>query len=154
MDDTDDPRTAGTGHTFQVVVDATDPHAQADWWAATLHWEVEPQDEDFIRSMIAQGFATDADTTIHAGRLVWREGAAINAPEGAADGRPRMLFQWVPEAKSVKNRMHIDVRPNDGDADTLRADVLARGATRIGEGRQGPHSWQVFTDPEGNEFCI
>ena len=89
-----------TAHTFQVVIDARDPHAQADWWAETLGWEVEPQDEGFIRSMIDQGFATEAETTQHHGRLVWATGAAINGPEGT--GLPRVLFQWVPEAKTVK----------------------------------------------------
>lgn len=140
-------------HSFQVVVDCQDPHELADWWAETLGWEVEPQSEDFIRSMIDQGFATEADTRVHRDRLVWREGAAINAP-GAPAGSPRVLFQLVPEAKVVKNRLHLDVRAHDGDADALRASVQRRGATRIGDGRQGPHSWVVFTDPEGNEFCV
>ena len=140
-----------TVHTFQVVIDAADPHAQADWWAETLGWEVEPQDEAFIRSMIDQGHATDADTTVHRGHLVWREGAAINSPVA---GSPRVLFQLVPEAKTVKNRVHLDVRTGDGDAESVRAALLARGATQIGSGRQGPHSWVVLTDPEGNEFCV
>ena len=154
MTDATTPPSPAPGHTFQVVVDAHDPHAQADWWAETLQWEVEPQDEAFIRSMIAQGFATDADTTVHRGHLVWREGCAINAPDSPAGGRPRVLFQLVPEGKTVKNRVHLDVRPADGDAEALRASVLDRGATQVGSGRQGPHAWVVFTDPEGNEFCI
>ena len=147
---------------FQMVVDAHDPHAQADWWAETLGWEVEPQDEAFIRSMLDQGFATEADTTRHRGRLVWKEGAAINAPSGVVPGAPRMLFVAVPEAKSVKNRVHIDLRPGVGGTDgggeidvaSLRAAVEARGAVQVGEGRQGSHRWVVMQDPEGNEFCI
>ena len=96
---------------FQVTVDSADPHVLADWWAETLGWEVEPSDEAFIRDMIAQGFATDADTQLHKGVLVWREGAAILAPdEPASPSRRRVLFQLVPEAKTVKNRMHLDVR--------------------------------------------
>jgi hypothetical protein len=139
-------------HTFQVVIDAHDPHAQADWWAETLGWEVEPQDEAFIRSMVEQGYATEADTTTHHGRLVWATGAAINAP--GAVGTPRVLFQWVPEAKTVKNRVHLDVRPQGVEAADVRASVVARGAVEIGSGRQGPHDWVVFRDLEGNEFCV
>ena len=50
-------------YTVQVVVDCADPHPLADWWAEALGWQVEPQDEEFIRSMVDQGFATDDDTT-------------------------------------------------------------------------------------------
>lgn len=92
---------------FQVVVDSHEPHVLADWWAATLGWEVEPQDADFIREMITRGFATQADTATHRGRLVWATGAAILHPDDppGPDGR-RILFQSVPEAKTVKNRVH------------------------------------------------
>lgn len=87
---------------FQVAVDCEDPHALADWWAETLGWLVEEQDENFIRQMVAEGYATDADTIRHNGMLVWRTGAAIrhpdSAPRGATTGwRKRMLFQQVPE---------------------------------------------------------
>src|SRR5271166_1938004 len=97
---------------FQLAIDADRPHDLADWWAETLGWVVEPSDEAFIRRMIAEGYATDSDTMTHNGTLVWKDGAAIRHPdELAADGtRPRVLFQRVPEAKSVKNRLHLDVR--------------------------------------------
>ena len=49
------PYPPAMAYDFQVVVDAADPHAQADWWAETLGWEVEPSDPAFIRSMIAEG---------------------------------------------------------------------------------------------------
>lgn len=77
------------------------------------------------------------------------EWVALHPPHGIT-----VSFQVVPEPKTVKNRVHLDVRPADGDAEALRASVLDRGATQIGAGRQGPHAWVVFTDPEGNEFCI
>ncbi|MBA2772971.1 MAG: VOC family protein, partial [Nocardioidaceae bacterium] len=54
-------------YNFQVTFDTADPHVLADWWAEALGWHVEPSDEDFIRSMISQGFATDDDTTTHHG---------------------------------------------------------------------------------------
>lgn len=138
----------------QVTVDCADPHVLADWWAETLGWQVEPQDEAFIRSMIDQGFATEAETRVYGGRLVWRTGAAINPPPEHGQ-QLRLLFQEVPEAKSVKNRVHLDLRVPEGeDVEAVRTRLLERGATRLHEGRQGPHSWVTMTDPEGNEFCV
>jgi hypothetical protein len=67
---------------------------------------------------------------------------------------PRILFQWVPEAKSVKNRVHLDLRTGDLDATQVRDSLVARGAVVVGGGRQGPHEWVTLTDPEGNEFCV
>ncbi|MEP7763378.1 VOC family protein [Sanguibacter sp. 25GB23B1] len=140
------------GYAVQVVVDCSDPHPLADWWAETLGWEVERGDESFIRSMVDQGFATAEDTTTHDGRLVWKVGAAITDPAGPP-GTPRVLFQLVPEAKSVKNRLHLDVRAG-GDLEEHRAALEARGATFLHVGQQGPSSWITMADPEGNEFCI
>ncbi len=140
---------------FQVTVDSADPHALADWWAETLGWEVEPSDEAFIRDMIAQGFATDEETTHHNGVLVWRDGAAILAPdEPASPSRRRVLFQLVSEPKTVKNRMHLDVRVGKDNIEKVLEELQARGATFLHRASQGPHSWVTVADPEGNEFCI
>ena len=140
---------------FQVTVDSADPHALADWWAETLGWEVEPSDEAFIRDMIAQGFATAEDTKQHNGVLVWREGAAIIAPgEQASPSRRRVLFQLVPEPKTVKNRMHLDVRVGADNVEKVLEQLQVRGATFLHRASQGPHSWVTVADPEGNEFCI
>lgn len=140
-------------YTVQIVIDAARPHVLADWWAQAIGWDVEPQDADFIRSMVAQGFASDDDTTTHRGNLVWTSGAAIRHPV-ALPGAPRILFQEVPEPKTVKNRVHLDLRvggdPVEGELDRL----LALGAVQVGEGQQGPHRWVVLTDPEGNELCL
>ena len=144
------------GWNVQVTIDTARPHELADWWGETLRWEVEPQDEAFIRSMIEQGFATDDDTVVHRGSLVWKEATAVRPRTGDGEpAGPRLLFQQVPEAKTVKNRVHLDLRPpRDADRDALRADLEARGAKRVGSGRQGPHEWVVFADPEANEFCL
>jgi len=141
---------------IQIVVDCKNPHELADWWAETLEWAVEPQDEVFIHSMIEQGFATETETTTHRGKLVWREGAAIRPPEELDAKAPahRVLFQIVPEEKTVKNRVHWDVRLAGGDKDAVRAALVARGATFLWSASQGPHSWHTMADPEGNEFCI
>jgi hypothetical protein len=142
---------------LQVVIDCAAPHELADWWAETLAWEVEPQDEAFIRSMIDQGFATGSETTTHNGSLVWVSGTAVRPAEESGSGRPRLLFQHVPEAKTVKNRIHFDLRPEPpetADLDAIRLRLIERGATEIGGGQQGPHIWVTFADPEGNEFCV
>lgn len=157
---------------LQMTVDSVDPLAQADWWAETLGWSVEPTDEAFIRDMIAQGHATEAETTLHRGRLVWREGAAIcPADQVGQIPRQRILFQAVPEPKTVKNRVHWDINlrasddgrgggtegaPTGGprDKDELREALLARGAAFLHEASQGPFTWYTMADPEGNEFCI
>lgn len=69
----------------------------------------------------------------------------------------RILFIEVPEAKSVKNRVHFDLRPRSGSRDDELERVRALGATEVADhrGEYGPGSgWVVFADPEGNEFCI
>jgi hypothetical protein len=140
---------------FQTVIDTADPHTLADWWAETLGWVVEPSDETFIRRMIAEGYATEADTLTYHGTLVWKEGAAIRHPDGPERGpRKRILFQLVPEPKTVKNRMHIDVWVGAENVEAEAERLKARGATFLHRGQQGPHSWVTLADPEGNEFCI
>jgi hypothetical protein len=136
---------------FQVAVDCAHPHDLADWWAEALGWQVEPQDEAFIRRMLAEGAASESETTRHRGALVWRSGAAITSPDA---GRPRVLFQSVPEAKTVKNRLHLDVRvgPERQAAEVAR--LLRLGATELWRGALGPHTWVTMADPEGNEFCV
>lgn len=140
---------------IQVNVDCRDAHAQADWWAETLGWVVEHADESFVRRMIDEGYATEEDTQLHGGVLVWRGAAAVCPPDEV--GRParrRIVFQEVPEAKMVKNRLHLDVVTGGEDIDRLREQLEARGATYLATHSQGPHSWHVMADPEGHEFCV
>jgi hypothetical protein len=138
---------------FQVTVDCMDPHVLADWWAETLGWQVEPQDADFIRRMIREGYADDGDTMLHNGKLVWREGAAISHPDGTGRA-PRVLFQLVPEPKTAKNRLHLDLRIGADDVEQVVAGLVARGAKVLHAGQQGPHTWVTVADPEGNELCV
>jgi hypothetical protein len=141
------------GYEFQVTVDCADPHMLADWWAETLDWQVEPQDEAFIRRMISAGHAADSDTRLHNGALVWKDGASIHHPDGTQRA-PRVLFLQVPEAKAVKNRVHLDVRIGTDDVEHAVAGLTARGAKVLHNGQQGPHTWVTLADPEGNEFCV
>ena len=78
-------------------------------------------------------------------------GAAITSPE---PGRPRVLFQQVPELRSGKNRLHLDVRigPERREAEVAR--LVELGATELWRASQGPHAWVTMADPEGNEFCV
>lgn len=139
---------------FQVAVDAADPHGLADWWAEAMGWEVEPQDPDFIAEMVAQGFASDDDAIVHNGQRVWRDGAAIRHPDSEAGPGRRIIFQLVPETKTVKNRVHLDLWVGPENVASERTRLEAMGATYLYSASQGPHQWDTMADPEGNEFCI
>lgn len=78
----------------------------------------------------------------------------LEPPEGSPeDGvSPDMLFLRVPEAKQVKNRIHIDLRPSNQAEGLARAEAL--GASRVNVGQTDEVSWIVMADPEGNEFFI
>ena len=136
---------------FQVTIDCSAPHELADWWAEALGWQVEAQDEAFIRRMVEEGHATEAETATHRGKLVWRMGAAITSP---LPDRPRVLFQRVPEAKTVKNRVHLDVRVGAERREAEVARLIGLGATELWRAAQGPYEWVTLADPEGNEFCV
>jgi hypothetical protein len=136
---------------IQVVLDAADPHALCQFWAAALHYEVEPTDEAFIRDMVAKGHAAEADTLMVNGELRWADATACTDPDGKG---PRLYFQRVPEPKSVKNRVHLDLRPGPVDRFAEIARLESLGAHQLYDAQQGPHSWTTMADPEGNEFCI
>lgn len=110
-----------------ITVDADDPRSLAEWWAEALGWVVCEEQED------------DPDIEIRS----------------EPDSRPRILFQRVPESKTVKNRIHLDLAPGaaPGEQDAEVERLLAMGATRADIG-QGDESWVVLADPEGNELCV
>jgi catechol 2,3-dioxygenase-like lactoylglutathione lyase family enzyme len=134
---------------FQVSMDCADPHAQCDFWAAALGYRLDGSDPAFIRRMISEGFATDDDTFTIDGELRWKTAAACSDPGGV---RPRLYFQLVPEGKVAKNRVHLDLRVTDRAAEVDR--LTALGARKLHDGQQGPQTWVVMADPEGNEFCV
>ncbi|MBG0832454.1 VOC family protein [Planomonospora sp. ID67723] len=105
----------------QIVVDSADPVALGRWWAEALGWVV----------------INDASDEYEI--------------RPAPDRLPGLLFVPVPEPRTVKNRLHLDFRPDDQDAEVAR--LLATGARRADVG-QGEQSWAVLADPEGNEFCV
>jgi hypothetical protein len=79
------------------------------------------------------------------------EGAGGISLAGETDG-PWLEFVPVPEGKTVKNRLHIDLNPDDQDHEVER--LLELGASRADVGQGGNVSWVVMADPEGNEFCV
>lgn len=144
---------------WKLVVDAADPHAQADFWAAALHYEVE-DNSALVERLLDAGALPGAATLEFHGRPAFRDLIAVRHPDDPYDpdsgtglGR-RLLFQRVPEAKSVKNRLHLDLHPGAG----RRADEVERlsglGASVLREVKEPSGSWTVMTDPEGNEFCV
>ena len=118
-----------------IVVDCAHPAALARFWSATLDgYAVAPYDEDELARLRANGVNDpEDDPTV----LV----------EGGPD-RPRFFFVRVPEHKTVKNRLHLDLRAADHDAEVTR---LTRLGARVTSEQPG---WSVLADPEGNEFCL
>ncbi|GAA0419405.1 hypothetical protein Acor_29150 [Acrocarpospora corrugata] len=144
---------------WKLVVDSTNAPALADFWAAALGYEVEDPSA-LIEQLLAAGHINEEAIAEHNGHKIFRGFAGIRHPEdpfdetsGVGRGR-RLLFQDVPEGKTGKNRLHIDVHGEPGGLDKLVARLEDLGATRVREVNKGPAGhWCIMQDPEGNEFC-
>ncbi|MFE9648154.1 VOC family protein [Streptomyces sp. NPDC006365] len=144
---------------WKLVIDAADPHAQADFWAATLGYEVE-DNSVLIERLLGFG-AVPLEITVEShGRKAWRDLVAVRHPQDPYDkesgtglGR-RLLFQRVPEPKTVKNRLHIDVHAEPGQREAEVARLTDLGAAVVREVKEPGGEWVIMTDPEGNEFCV
>jgi hypothetical protein len=114
-----------------VSIDARDPRRMAEWWAEALGWEVTDADDEAGEVEIAP---------------------AAGSPDHGAVAP--LLFLRVPDGKTLKNRIHLDLRPDDQAAEVARFEAL--GATRVDIGQEGDPgvTWVVLADLEGNEFCI
>ncbi|MGI8646260.1 MAG: VOC family protein [Nocardioides sp.] len=110
-----------------VDIDAADPDRLASFWQVALGWRRTHDEPDEV---------------------------ALEPPAGSIyDGVvPDLLFLRVPDGKAGKNRLHLDLRPDDQDAEVARLEGL--GASRIDVGQGGEVGWVVMADPEGNEFCV
>jgi hypothetical protein len=145
--------------TWKLVIDSTNAPVLADFWAAALGYEVEDPSA-LIEQLLAAGHIGEEAVTDHRGHKIFRGLAGIRHPEdpydetsGVGHGR-RLLFQDVPEAKTGKNRLHIDIHSEPEGLDKLVARLEDLGATRIREFDKGPAGhWWIMQDPEGNEFC-
>lgn len=138
----------------QVVFDCADPAQLSDFWAGALGYKLDDPPAgfdswpDFLR---ARGVPEDQ----------WNSASAVSDPSGVG---PRLFFQRVPEPKTIKNRVHLDLNVGGGHATPIeerRARVAAEaerlvqaGAQRVREYEQRGEYWLVMTDPEGNEFCL
>ena len=134
----------------QVTFDAADPNRLAAWWAALLGYEVEDV-HDAVTEMLGAGTIAEGDVTTFGGRRCFADGAAASDPTGLG---PRLYFQRVPEPKTAKNRVHLDVPLAAGRLEDEVARLVGDGATLVGYESQLDHRWAVLADPEGNEFCL
>ncbi len=105
-----------------VAFDCRQPERLAGFWCEALGYQV-----------------TDSDES----------GVSISSPDGTGW---TLDFLVVPDDKVVKNRLHLDLRPDDQDQEVKR--LLELGATRADVGQSDDVSWVVLADPEGNEFCV
>jgi catechol 2,3-dioxygenase-like lactoylglutathione lyase family enzyme len=110
-----------------LCVDSADPPKAADFWQAALGWRRTHEQQDEV---------------------------VLEPPAGSPeDGvAPDLVFLRVPEGKSVKNRLHLDLRPGDQAAEVARLEEL--GARRISVGQGTDATWVTMADPDGNEFDV
>ena len=118
--------TALISHT---TFDSLDAHAMSVFWGLVLGFTEDPEDTNQ---------PGDEECMIF-----------------SSDGAQRLLFIQVPDAKQVKNRVHLDLKPADGTRDEELQRLLSLGARPLADRRRPDGSgWVVLADPEGNEFCI
>jgi catechol 2,3-dioxygenase-like lactoylglutathione lyase family enzyme len=110
-----------------VCIDAHDPSKIGTFWEAALGWRRTFEEPNEV---------------------------VLEPPEGSPEDGvvPDLLFLRVPEDKAVKNRLHLDLRPDDQAAEVARLEKL--GARRVSVGQGSDVSWVVMADPDGNEFCV
>ena len=110
-----------------ITIDCADPYRLAGYWADVLGKDLEPEDEP-----------GDDDALVSLGNAM-----------------PGLLFMRVPEGKTVKNRIHFDLQPQDRTRDEEIDRLIGLGATPVDD-RRTPEGrgWIVLADPEGNELCV
>ncbi|PSK68796.1 glyoxalase [Streptomyces sp. CS149] len=122
------------GKFTELAIDCADPMALARFWCAVLDYEVQDVEE--------------GEEVVAIGSPAVPEGKSRPGPVP-----PTLTFARVPEGKTVKNRLHIDVNPTDREQGEEVERLLALGARRADVAPDGA-SWVVLMDPEGNEFCV
>ena len=139
---------------LQVTFDAADPQALAAFWGELI---------GYVEQDPPEGFDSWAAWAVANGlpREDWDRYAARVDPDGVG---PRLYFQRVPEPKTAKNRVHLDLAVSGGrgtPVEERRRHVaaaveraVAAGATRLRAVDEDDEHWVVLQDPEGNEFCM
>ena len=139
---------------IQVTFDCADPAALSKFWAETLHYQLQPPPEGFDTWEAAlESWGVPKED--------YNSASAVIDPDGKG---PRLFFQRVPEPKSVKNRVHLDLHVSAGpgaSAEERKADIepeterlIALGAERVEARQERGEYFVVMRDPEGNEFCV
>ncbi|MER7722432.1 VOC family protein [Streptomyces sp. NPDC096323] len=122
-----------TSRFTELVVDCRDPELLAAFWCEALDFTVLDRTEGKVE-------IGSWEPTVEAVR--------------AGQAPPTLVFIQVPEGKTVKNRLHLDVSPIDATTDEEVTRLLSLGATRRDVGQGAVRSWVVMADPEGNEFDV
>jgi Glyoxalase-like domain len=139
---------------FQVTFDAADPQRLAGFWRQALGYKEQDPPEGYATwERWAEAMEIPEER--------WGDVTALVDPEGVL---PRLFFQKVPEPKSAKNRVHLDVNVGGGRevdererrsrVDAAVERLVGLGATRQREFDEPGQRWIVMHDPEGNEFCL
>ena len=138
----------------QVVIDCADPGKLAPFWAEALHYKLQDPPAGFAswQDWLKASNIPESD---------WNRASAVIDPDGVG---PRIYFQQVPEAKAVKNRVHLDLNiggPRSDPAEVRQARVdaevdrlVASGARKIRAMAERGEYWVNMLDPEGNEFDV
>ncbi|RXR22059.1 glyoxalase/bleomycin resistance/dioxygenase family protein [Oerskovia turbata] len=136
--------------TVQITFDAADPRGLGAFWCVALGYVEQPPPDGFVdwaSAMAAWGMSPDRYNAFY----------AVVDPDGVG---PRIFIQQVPEPKTAKNRMHIDVGVEGEGAERVRnvrehaERLVALGASLLQEMDENGEFWIVLQDPEGNEFCV
>ena len=122
-----------TSRFTELTVDCRDPERLAAFWCEVLDFKVIDRGEGKVE--IGSWVPTVEEVR-------------------ARQMPPTLQFIQVPEGRSVKNRLHLDVSPIDGGTDDEVTRLLALGASRADVGQGPDRNWVVMADPEGNEFCV
>lgn len=118
-----------TSYISHTTIDCHNAYELSEWWKPVLGYVDVPDDPN----------------------EPGHEECMIIDPAGAG---PRLLFIEVPDDKTGKNRVHLDLRPVERSRDEEVAWALAHGATQVADHRRPEGGWVILADPEGNEFCI
>jgi hypothetical protein len=128
-----------TSRLTETVVDCSDPARLAEFWCAALGYVVVHENTEHPFIEIAPAKLPDTKVV-----------EALRQRPGISS----LLFVAAPDAKSVKNRLHLDLSPIDASREDEVARLEGLGATRVDIGQSGEEPWVVMADPEGNEFCV
>jgi hypothetical protein len=122
-----------TSKLTELAIDCADPHGLARFWCSVLGYEVKDEDD----GIVTIGSPLSPEDKNHPGPVP-----------------PTLTFARVPEGKTVKNRVHLDVTPADSEQEAEVRRLLGLGARHADVGQTGDESWVCLADPEGNEFCV